>query len=448
MTPQVRQLPWGILSLALGLVLSAVARGDDWSQFRGPSGQGDVGAVDLPLRWSEAEGVRWKTPLPGRGWSSPVIANGRIWLTTAVEKAAAAEEPPVTNEQVARVSSGTDMGAAAAIDLLALEVDLETGKLLRTVNLFSVDEPPPIHNLNSYASPTPVLVGGRLICHFGTFGAAAVDVNSGEVLWRRPMELDHIVGPGSSPVVVDDVAILTCDGADKQFIAALDITNGEIRWQVDRPPIRETNPDMRKSFATPLVFEQAGRKQAVIPGAQWFVSYDPATGNELWRVDHGNGFSNVPRPVFDGERVYLCTGFGKPQLWAIRSDGSGDVTETHVDWREKQQIPAKSSPIISEGRIYVISDGGVASCFSAADGNMLWRERIPGKYSASPILANGRLYFCSHEGSTTVVADSPKYEELAVNQLDGMHMASPAVAGEDLILRTDSHLYRIGNRAD
>ena len=434
---------WRGLLLFVALPAAAAAPTDEWPQFRGPGGQGDAGAVALPLKWSETEGVRWKTQLPGRGWSSPVIAAGKIWLTAAVEIPPTASEEEATRAKLASNPSGGEMGAAGALELLALEVDLATGKLLRTVELFTVDEPPPIHNLNSYSSPSPVLADGRLICHFGTFGVACVDVATGDVAWRRQLEIDHIVGPGSSPVVVDDVVILTCDGADKQFIAALDVKTGKPRWQVDRPPIREQNPDMRKSFCTPLVFEQHGRRQAVIPGAQWFISYDPATGSEHWRVDHGSGFSNVPRPVFDGERVYLCTGFGKPQLWAVRADGTGDVTDTHVVWRQKQQIPAMSSPLVSDGRIYVISDGGVASCFNTAEGKLLWRERIPGKYSASPLLADGKIYFCSQEGVTTVVADAPEFKELASNQLDGMHMASPAVAGDDLILRTDSHLYRI-----
>ena len=422
--------------------------GSEWPQFRGPGGQGDVGNVELPLTWSESKGVLWKTELPGRGWSSPVIADGKIWLTAAVEIPPSESELEETRQKLASNPSAGDMGAAGSLELLALEVDLETGQLLRTVKLFTVDEPPPIHNLNSYSSPTPVIADGRLLCHFGTFGIAAVDLKSGEVLWRKLLEIDHIVGPGSSPVVVDDVVILTCDGADKQFISALDVKTGDTRWQVDRPPLREENPDMRKSFCTPLVFEHAGRQQAVIPGAQWFISYDPATGEEIWRVDHGSGFSNVPRPVFDGERVFLCTGFGKPQLWAVRADGTGDVSETHVDWRQKQQIPAMSSPVLSDGRIYVISDGGVASCFDTASGELIWRERIPGKYSASPLLANGRIYFCSQEGRTTVIEDAAEYKELAANQLDGMHMASPAVTGEDLILRTDTHLYRIGDSAE
>jgi outer membrane protein assembly factor BamB len=449
-----KQFVISLLVLVIGLVANFAPAADniadgawagsDWPQFRGPGGQGDVGNVSLPLKWSESGGIKWKTALPGRGWSSPVIADGKIWLTAAVEIPPSDAQRQAREEKVAKDPKLADLNSADSIDLIALDVDLTTGKLLRTIKLFTVDEPPPIHNVNSYASPTPVLADGRLLCHFGTFGAACVDVKSGEVTWRRTLEIDHMVGPGSSPVVAGDVMILTCDGADKQFIAGLDVKTGEPRWQVDRPPLREENPDMRKSFCTPLVFDHAGRQQAVIPGAQWFISYDPATGDEIWRVDHGSGFSNVPRPVFDGERVYLCTGFGKPQLWAIRADGTGDVSETHVDWRQKQQIPAMSSPVVSDGRIYVISDGGVASCFDTANGEMIWRERIPGKYSASPLLADGRIYFCSQEGRTTVVADAAEYQELAANQLDGMHMASPAVTGEDLILRTDSHLYRIG----
>ena len=417
---------------------------ENWPQFRGPTGQGVVENQSLPLKWSEQQGVRWKQALPGRGWSSPVVANGRVWLTAAVESPADEKKQAEMLATVAKYPIGDQMIAVGAIELLALEVDLQTGDLLRQIKLFTVDAPPPIHGLNSYASPTPVLVDGKLVCHFGAFGTACVDVQSGEILWKRNLEIDHIVGPGSSPVVADGLVLLTSDGGDRQFITALELASGEPRWERDRPPIREKNPDMRKAFSTPLVIDVGGVRQAVIPGAQWFVSYDVSSGEEVWRVDHGSGFSNVPRPVFDGARLYLCTGFGKPQLWAVRADGRGDVSETHVEWRQKQQIPAMSSPLVSNGRIYVISDGGVASCMESATGDLLWRERIPGKYSASPLLAGGRLYFCSHEGRTTVVADAASYQEVAANRLDGMIMASPAAIDGDLLLRTDSHLYRIG----
>lgn len=433
----------GSLVVSVATMAEEPMRGS-WPQFRGPTGQGVVENQSLPLKWSEGEGVRWKRALTGRGWSSPVVANGRIWLTAAVEVPADEQQRGKMLAEVAKYPIGDEMIAVESIELLALEVDFETGELLRQVKLFTVEAPPPIHGLNSYASPTPVLADGKLVCHFGAFGTACVDVETCEILWKRQFEINHIVGPGSSPVVADGLVLLTSDGGDKQFITALKLDSGEPRWQRDRPPIREANPDMRKAFSTPLVVDVGGRRQAVIPGAQWFISYDTATGDEVWRVDHGNGFSNVPRPVFDGERFYLCTGFGKPQLWAVRADGRGDVTETHVQWRQKQQVPAKSSPLVSEGRLYMISDGGVASCLDTATGNLLWRERIPGQYSASPLSAHGRIYFCSHEGRTTVVADAPKFQQLAANQLDGMLMASPAAVDGALILRTDSHLYRVG----
>lgn len=403
-----------------------------WPQFRGPTGQGLAADAALPLTWSESQGIRWKTPLPGRGWSSPVIANGRIWVTAAVDR-------PATD--------AADTAAAPslpALELLALEIDLATGELLRRVNLFTLDSPAPVASTNSYASPTPVLERGKLYCHFGSFGTACVDVNSGNVDWRQRLEINHSVGPGSSPVLIGNSLVITCDGTDRQFIAALDASDGAILWQKDRPPIREPNPEMHKAFCTPLAIESAGRAQAVIPGAQWFVAYDPLTGEEIWSVDHGRGYSNVPSPIYDGERLYLCTGYDKPQLWGVRADGSGNVTETHVDWRQKQQIPTMSSPVVSDGRIYTISEAGVASCFETKTGDLIWRKRIAGNYSASPLLGAGRIYFCSHEGMTTVVAASAEFQELAANQLDGMLMASPAAAAGDLILRTDSHLYRIG----
>ncbi len=413
-----------------------------WPQFRGPTGQGVI-AGPVPLEWAEDVNIRWKTPLFGRGWSSPVVAEGGVWVTTAEEHPGDAAKRAAMLKSVEKLPIAEQMIAFASVTLAALEIDPETGKVLRRVELFHPDAPPPIHGLNSYASPTPILADGRVYCHFGTYGTACVDAESGEVVWRKQFELNHIVGPGSSPALAGNVLIIPCDGADQQFVLGLDVKNGETIWKKERPPIRSQDPDRRKAFSTPLVIEVGGRSQAVVPGAQWFVAYDPATGNEIWRVDHGEGFSNVARPAFDGKVLYLNTGFGKPQLWAVKADGSGDVSETHVLWRQKQQIPAMSSPVVSEDRVYVISDGGVASCLDAKTGEPRWRERIPGKYSASPVVGDGRVYFVSQEGRTTVVADSAEFHERAKNDLDGMQMASLAAVDGDFILRTDKNLYRI-----
>lgn len=429
--------------LALALAAPTTQGADAWPQFRGPDGQGRADAAELPLTWSETEGVVWKTPIPGRGWSSPVIADGRIWLTTAEEQEATEEQREKVLGNLTPTGVTDQMKAVGSVKLSAIEVDATTGSVLRQIELFNIQEPPAIHGLNSYASPTPVIADGRLLCHFGAMGTACVDLKSGEILWKRAIAIDHIVGPGSSPIVYENLAILTCDGGDKQFIAALDMQTGDIAWQKDRPPIRIDNPDLKKAYCTPLLINAGGRDQVVIPGAQWFIAYDPLSGEELWRIDHGSGFSNVPAPIFDGEKVYLNTGFGRAQLWAISVKGAAAGSQPDVKWRHQQQMPTMPSPVVADGRIFVISDGGVASCLNAADGEVVWRERVPGQYSASALLGAGRVYFGSHDGRTAVLAASDKFAKLAENKLDGKLMASPAVLEGDLVLRTDTHLYRI-----
>jgi outer membrane protein assembly factor BamB len=438
-----------LVALAIAMVMlgpTAPAHGAEacWPEFRGPGGLGQATDPDLPLRWSEDRSVRWKTAVPGRGWSSPVVADGRIWITTAEEHQADDAQRAALLKTVENVPVAEEMVAFASVTLAAVELDLQTGAILRRIELFHPVAPPPIHGLNSYASPTPVLDGGRVYCHFGAYGTACIDAATGEVKWRRKFEIDHIVGPGSSPVVCGKVLIIPCDGSDRQFIAGLDVDTGDTAWLRDRPPIREQDPDQRKAFCTPLVIEAAGRRQAVIPGAQWFVAYDPATGEEIWRIDYDKGFSNVARPVFDGQMLYLCTGYGGRQLWAVRPDGVGDVGATHVAWRQSQQVPTMSSPAVSQGRLYLVTEGGVASCLDAKTGDTVWRKRLGGNYSASPLVGAGRVYFCSQEGRTTVLRDGPAFELLAENELDGMLMASPAAVDGDLLLRTDTHLYRIG----
>jgi len=432
--------------LTLWLLMSALVQAEtDWPQFRGSGGQGHADSHDLPLHWSETEGIVWKSPIVGRGWSSPVVLQGSIWLTTAIEQHASEQQ---REEFLANSLAGTSpmagaLNVAASVSLRAVEVDLKTGEVLREIELFQLDSSAGIHQLNSYASPTPVIEQGRLYCHFGTFGTACLDTTTGETLWHRQFRLEHMVGPGSSPVVCGNLVVLTCDGADQQYIVAVDKHSGETAWRTDRPPIRASEGDFRKAFSTPLLIEATGREQLVIPGAQWFVAYDPASGEELWRVDHGRGFSNVPRPVFDGQLVYLCTGFASDKLLAVRPDGSGDVSATHVAWHKSGQIPHMSSPLLVDQRIYLISDSGVASCLDTT-GQRIWRDRIAGKYSASPLYADGKIYVCSHAGRTTVFAPGDQYQQLAENDLDGAIMASPAVADGDLLLRTDTHLYRIG----
>ncbi len=446
-----RLLPLRLLSL-LTLSVSTIAFADHpWPEFRGPDGNGLASADGVPLRWSETENVSWKTPLPGKGWSSPVVAeNGKIWVTSALETQPTDEE----REQLL-TAAGEEAKhfkvrqIAKNIVLKALELDLETGKIEREIDLITVETPDAIHSLNSYASPTPVLDGDRLYCHFGTFGTLCLDTKSGAKVWERQFALEHSVGPGSSPFVHGELLVLIQDGVDLQYVIALDKRSGETVWKTDRPPMRAESGEQKKAYNTPIaVTDKNGREQLVCMGSQWLVSYDPATGEELWKLDHGSGFSVVPRPVYDEKNglVFISTGFGKPELWAVRPDGSGDITDSDkVVWKETKRIPAKPSPLLVGNELFVVQDGGIGTCFDAATGAVHWNERVGGNFSASPLFADGRIYFCNQEGMTTVIAPGKNYQVLAENQLDGQLMASPVALDGTLLIRSDQALYRIGD---
>lgn len=420
----------------------------DWPQFRGPSGDGTSAVADLPTTWDGLRGIAWQAEIPGQGWSSPIVVGNRIWLTTAEQTAlpAARREKKLTDSVYRDYRE--QFQAHASVTCYAVEVAAASGEILRTIELFTCDDPPLIHANNSYASPTPASDGRRLVCHFGSLGTACIDLSSGELLWKKRFEYDEITGPGSSPAISGEVVILPCDGADKQFVVGLDIQTGEIVWRTPRPKIDDSDPIHRRAFSTPLIIEHNGRKQAIIPGAQWVVAYDPTTGAELWRASFGDGHAIIPRPVFQGGVVYICTGYMKPQLWAIRTDGSGDVTGTHVAWRFDRQVPEISSPVIVENAIYFASSLGIATCLDATTGELVWQHRLGGSFSASPLAAGDKLYFTSREGTTTVLRAGRQYEELARNQHFGQTLASPAICGSALLIRADRALYCIGKPAE
>jgi outer membrane protein assembly factor BamB len=318
-----------------------------------------------------------------------------------------------------------------------------TGSQLYSKELFPVDNPPAVNFLNSYATPTPVIEPGRLYCDFGTFGTACLDSVSGEVLWKRQLPLDHHQGPGSSAALYRNLLILVRDGRDQQYVIALDKETGKTVWKRDRPPLSTPIGEFRKSFSTPLVFEAAGQMQMVVPGAQWFVSYQPKTGKEIWRVDDGKGETVAPRPVYGEGLVYLSTGVlsGKAQLWAVRVDGRGDVTKTHVAWRLPNSIGFMASPLLIGHELYLLSDDGFVTSVDAVSGQILGKVRAGGNYAASPVYAEGRIYCFSREGKTVVLQAKRDLAVLAENQLDGPVFASPAFVHSAIYLRTDSHLY-------
>ena len=434
---QSRLLPLFILTL----IASTTPAADDWSQFRGPDGQGHSAVAGLPLTWSETENVVWKTPVEGRGWSSPVVVGDEVWVTTALAELATAEESkrkleslpyPVPSPEVAR-----------SVTLKAVCLDRDTGRLVRCMTLFETDELFQICAANSYASPTPVAEPGRLYCDFGSLGTACIDTTNGKILWKRHLVVAHQVGPGSSPILCGEKLILVRDGCDVQYIAALDKNTGETIWKTDRPPIDTEFPYYKKAFSTPLVVEAAGRKQMIVPGARWLVSYDPDSGRSIWQAYTGKGFSNASCPVFGHGMVYVCTGFGESLLQAVLVDGQGDVSDTHIAWTGKKQVPKKSSPVLVGDELYTVSDNGITTCYDARMGAIHWSKRVLGNCSASPLFADGRVYFFDEDGKTTAIQPGKELKILAENQVDGCIMASPAIADRALFLRTDSHLYRI-----
>ena len=411
-------------------------------QWRGPDGQGHADVKDLPLTWSETEHVAWKRELPGRGWSSPVISGNQVWMTTAIETAA---KPEDAARRTKDNKSGQVLTVLDAVSLRVLGVDLTTGELIHNEEVLHERDPQWVHELNSYASPTPVIESGRLYAHFGTFGTACVDTTSGSVLWRNTeTQINHENGPGSSPVLWKDFVIFHCDGSDKQFVCALDKNTGKLVWKTDRSGEMHSNPQFKKAYGTPLITDINGKPVMVSTGADWIYGYDPATGKELWKVPYGElGFSMAPRPVAGLGMVFFSTAFMKPEMFGIKVEG---VPTPEVVWHNGKNGPNISSPLLVGEELYYVSDGGIFSCVNARTGADYYRERLGGKFTSSPLSASDRIYVSSREGVTTVLKSGKTFEVLAKNQLDGAILGSPAAVDGALIIRTDKAVYRIGGR--
>jgi outer membrane protein assembly factor BamB len=428
-----------MLRLICLIAFAATLHASDWPQWRGPDGQGHADATDLVSTWSETNNVRWKTALPGRGWSSPVIEGDQIWMTAATEVEATPEK---TQERMRAGKADKPMNVCERVTFHALCVDKNSGALLHNLELMDEKEPQYIHRLNSYASPTPVIEKGRLYCHFGTFGTVCVDTKTAKVRWQnRNLHVVHENGPGSSPIIVNDHLIFHMDGIDEQFIVALDKNTGDVAWQTKRSGALHTNPQMRKAYATPLLTEIGGQAQLLSPAADWLYSYEPSTGRELWKLNYGAlGYSVVPRPLTGHGLAYICTSFDRSELLAIRLESA----EHEIAWRYNKGVSQMPCPTLVGNEIYFVTDSaGIVTCLDARTGEERWKERIGGNFSAAPLLADGKLYFFSREGVTTVLKPGPKFQLLAQNTLDGSLMASAAAVDKALFLRTDKALYRI-----
>ncbi len=412
-----RLCPWWLV-LILGM-LSPTVRGDDWLEFRGPGGQGHALATGLPERWSETENLAWKQTIPGKGWSSPVVVGGQVYLTTAVPEGE--EDPP-------------------AQSLRVMCLDEASGRVEWSQELFQQPAGQRVHPKNSHASATPISDGQRLYVHFGTWGTACLE-RDGTVVWKTTaLKYQPVHGNGGSPVLFEDLLIINCDGADAQFVVALDRRDGTEKWRYNRG----LEPVKGFAFCTPLLVEVEGRTQVISSGADAVVGLVPQTGEEIWKVRYKGGYSVVPRPVTGQGMVFVCTGYDSPTLLAIRLAGArGDVTDSHLAWKLTKRVPLNPSPLLINDLLYLVSDDGVMSCVEAGSGETVWQQRIGGAYSSSPTWANGRIYVQSEEGETLVIEPGREFHEVARSQVGERTFASYAVAGGAIYLRTESNLLRL-----
>lgn len=427
-------------SLLVLMVTTPVLHAEqNWPQWRGPEGQGHAETASLPLKWSETEHVQWKRLLPGRGHSSPVIWGKQLWVTAAIENAASPEEAA---RRLKANTGDQPVTVLASVSLRAICLDRESGEIISDNEVLNVKDPQWVHQLNSYASPTPVIEDGRLYCHFGAFGTACVATESGSVLWRnQELQINHENGPGSTPVLWQDKLIFHCDGSDKQFVCALDKNTGKLVWKTDRSGEMHANPQMKKAYGTPLIVDMNGQPTMVSTGADWVYGYDPANCKELWKVAYGQlGFSMSPRPVAGLGMIFFSTSFGKPEVFALKYEG---LKTPEIVWHNAKNGPNIPSPLLVGDELYTISDGGIFSCVDARTGTEHYRERVGGKFTSSPLFANGRIYICSREGVTTVLKPGTTFEVLAQNTLDGGIYGSPAAVDGALFIRSDKALYRI-----
>lgn len=405
------------------LATSPPARGENWPCWRGPRGDGTSLDPHAPTKWSgtTGENVAWKTPLPGWGHSSPIIWDDRIFVTACVE--------PSKERRL-------------------LCLNRQTGRILwqREVLRAPLEKR---HNLNSYASGTPATDGELVYVTFlepdsenrnevtpGNLFVAAYDV-TGQRRWAvKPGRFASVHGFCTSPVVFEELVIVNGDHDGDAYIAALDRTTGAVRWKIDRE-------NKTRSYVTPLIREIDGRTQMVFSGSKSVVSLDPRTGARHWLID-GPTEQFVASLVTDGRLLFMTAGFPEHHILAIRPDGRGNITDTHIVWRTTKGCSYVPSPIVSGEYFLVAADNGICSCFEAATGHRWWMERLGKHYSASLVSAGGLVYFLEDEGTMKLVRPGPTLEVIAENPLGEACVASPAVSRGQMFLRGEKHLYCLG----
>jgi outer membrane protein assembly factor BamB len=405
------------MSILLTLLISMVTH--DWPQFRGPKADAHVPEQPVPLEWSETQNVKWKTAVPGLGWSSPTVVAGRVFLTTAVP-------------------------AGKGLSLRAIAIDAGSGNVIWEREVVAVAEAPSIHSKNSHASPTPIVHGGSVYVHFGALGMARLKASDGAIEWlNTELKYPPLHGSGGSPVLHNGRLAIVCDGSIDPFVAAVDAETGKVLWKQPR----SVKARISHSFVTVAVAEVHGQAQVMAPGPDHFAAYDLETGKELWKV-LAPGWSVVPQPTVAHGMVIYNHDYDYPELMAVRLGGSGDITESHVVWRRKRGAPSTPTPLLIGEELYFVSDDGIATCLNASTGEQYWMERLGGNFSASPVYAKGRILFLDESGHATWIAAGREFQLLKKNEIPGRTLATPAFADGAMFLRTDEHLYRIEAAAE
>ena len=429
--------------LLLCLWVSPLIADPPWQSFRGPHSSGVAESNQVVMELDRERNEIWRTELPETGWSSPLTDGKRLWMTSAMTLDVKSKEG---GDSPGPGKAGGKRLVYGGVTLIAYCLDATTGKVLHRIELAKLDSPDTINVMNSYASPTGVWVGDRVVMHFGLYGTFCLNASSGEVNWRQEsLTYEDSIGPGSSLAHADGIVIFPCDGMGEQFVVGLSLETGETVWRTHRPLVEAKAKELRSSYSTPLIINVNGQNQAVVPGTQWCVAYDVRTGKEIWRLQH-TGFSLGCTPIEVDGKVIIATGYGGNELVAIDPKGSGDVTNSHVLWRQSKGRPLMPSPTRVGELLYTIADGGIAYALRHSDGEVVWRQRLGGKFSSSPFASGNRLLIGDHEGNVTVFRAGDEYQELARHELGEQIMASPVPIGEDLILRTDKAVYRFANR--
>jgi outer membrane protein assembly factor BamB len=395
---------------------------ENWPGFRGPTRQGISNEKDLPTQWSETSNIVWKTPIPGTGWSSPIVFGDRVYVTTAT-------------------------GEGASFRLLCL--DRKTGAILWDKQVLR-QQAGHKQRFNSYASSTPVTDGKNVYIVAFDGSIAAVSMKGDTVWMNRDFEYFSEHGLGVSPLLYKELLIVVFDPSssgpdkklgwqkpwDKAVILALDKNTGKVRWEGKRGM-------SRIAHVSPQILSEGDKDQLISSAGDAIQGFDLATGERIWTVS-SPGEGVVPSVVVGDGLIFTASGFGDSAIRVVRAGGKGDVTKTHIAWESADDVPKIPSMLYVKPYLYLVTEAGIAKCFKAATGDVIWQERISGRYSASPVWADGKIYFLSDKGTTTVIGDGTNFKVLAKNELNETCKASPAISQQNIFIRSEKHLYCIG----